>query len=88
MYDLAKDFSVGYLKVINNSDILTLSLARLMFRVTVACDAFHPMAPDLCQGGCAALEDPVVLVRSNVNMTDNVAKGIRQFVIERRVWLA
>ncbi|KAK7280580.1 hypothetical protein RJT34_25644 [Clitoria ternatea] len=31
--------------------------------VCVAGDAFHPMAPDLGQGGCCALEDGVVLAR-------------------------
>lgn len=32
--------------------------------VTVVGDAMHPMTPDLGQGGCAALEDAVVLVRN------------------------
>ncbi|XP_015941802.1 monooxygenase 2 [Arachis duranensis] len=31
--------------------------------VCVAGDAFHPMAPDLGQGGCCSLEDAVVLAR-------------------------
>ena len=31
--------------------------------VCVAGDAFHPMAPDLAQGGCCALEDGVALAR-------------------------
>ncbi|XP_020094335.1 uncharacterized protein LOC109714230 [Ananas comosus] len=31
--------------------------------VCVAGDAFHPMTPDLGQGGCSALEDSVVLAR-------------------------
>ncbi|XP_061364748.1 monooxygenase 2-like [Gastrolobium bilobum] len=31
--------------------------------VCVAGDAFHPMTPDLGQGGCSALEDGVVLAR-------------------------
>ncbi|MBA0753308.1 hypothetical protein Gogos_021136 [Gossypium gossypioides] len=31
--------------------------------VCVAGDALHPMTPDLGQGGCAALEDGVVLAR-------------------------
>ncbi|RDX72836.1 Monooxygenase 2, partial [Mucuna pruriens] len=31
--------------------------------VCVVGDAFHPMAPDLGQGGCCALEDGVVLAR-------------------------
>ena len=98
MYDLAKDFPADYLKIVNHSDLSTLSSARLMFRVpwdlfigctnkddvTVAGDAFHPMTPDLAQGGCAAFEDAVVLVRNILNSKDNVAEGIRQYVIERR----
>lgn len=32
--------------------------------VCVAGDALHPMTPDIGQGGCAALEDGVVLARS------------------------
>ncbi|XP_031381631.1 monooxygenase 3-like isoform X2 [Punica granatum] len=31
--------------------------------VCVAGDAFHPMTPDLAQGGCSALEDGVILAR-------------------------
>ena len=31
--------------------------------VCVAGDAFHPMTPDLGQGGCSALEDGIVLAR-------------------------
>nr|CAD1835761.1 unnamed protein product [Ananas comosus var. bracteatus] len=31
--------------------------------VCVAGDAFHPMTPDLGQGGCSALEDSIVLAR-------------------------
>lgn len=31
--------------------------------VCVAGDALHPMTPDLAQGGCAALEDGVILAR-------------------------
>lgn len=31
--------------------------------VCVAGDALHPMTPDIGQGGCAALEDGVVLAR-------------------------
>ncbi|KAJ0967526.1 hypothetical protein J5N97_024443 [Dioscorea zingiberensis] len=98
MCHLAKDFPADYLNVVNHSELSTLSLAPLMFRlpwdlifgctnnggVTVAGDAFHPMTPDLGQGGCAALEDAVVLVRNIVNSQDNVAEGIKQYVFERR----
>ncbi|KAK0582300.1 hypothetical protein LWI29_023905 [Acer saccharum] len=64
-----------YLDVVRHCDLSTLTRAPLMFRkpwdilfkkpskdnITVAGDAMHPMTPDLGQGGCAALEDAVVL---------------------------
>ncbi|KAI6701025.1 hypothetical protein NL676_015349 [Syzygium grande] len=42
-------------------DILWGNISKT--NVCVAGDAFHPMTPDLGQGGCAALEDGVVLAR-------------------------
>ena len=73
----AKDLPQLYLDVVNHSDLSTLTGAQLMLRlpwniafgnlskqnITVAGDAMHPMTPDLGQGGCAALEDAVVLGR-------------------------
>ncbi|RLN38653.1 FAD-dependent urate hydroxylase-like isoform X1 [Panicum miliaceum] len=41
--------------------LLTASISK--GGVCVAGDALHPMTPDLGQGGCAALEDSVVLAR-------------------------
>lgn len=72
-----KDFPEIYKEMIRHCDFSTLTWAPLMFRypwdilfgnlrkgnVTVAGDAMHPMTPDLGQGGCAALEDAVVLGR-------------------------
>ncbi|KAF8031563.1 hypothetical protein BT93_D0702 [Corymbia citriodora subsp. variegata] len=63
--------------VIRDTELENLSLAPLRFRhpwdilwgsisksnVCVAGDAFHPMTPDIGQGGCAALEDGVILAR-------------------------
>lgn len=73
----AKNLPEIYLDVTRHCDLSTLSWAPLMYRrpwnilfsslkkgnVTVAGDAMHPMTPDLGQGGCAALEDAVVLGR-------------------------
>ncbi|KAK7343339.1 hypothetical protein VNO77_12002 [Canavalia gladiata] len=63
-------------------DILTSPLKyrhqwELMMRniskgnVCVVGDAFHPMAPDLGQGGCCALEDGVVLARCIFEVLSN-----------------
>ncbi|MED6111304.1 hypothetical protein PIB30_051215 [Stylosanthes scabra] len=63
--------------VIENAELHNFFLTQLRYRhpwkllfgniskgnVCVAGDAFHPMTPDLGQGGCSALEDGVVLAR-------------------------
>ncbi|XP_026395992.1 monooxygenase 2-like [Papaver somniferum] len=63
--------------VIQQSEMQSLPWAPLLFRypwdvifgrlsdgtITVAGDAMHPMTPDLGQGGCASLEDAVILGR-------------------------
>ncbi|XP_015941861.1 monooxygenase 2 [Arachis duranensis] len=63
--------------VIENTELHSFFSSRLRYRppwellfgniskgnVCVAGDAFHPMTPDLGQGGCSALEDGVVLAR-------------------------
>ena len=63
--------------VVEITELDSISFAQLRFRhpwellwgniskdnVCVAGDAFHPMTPDLGQGGCAAIEDGVVLTR-------------------------
>lgn len=43
-------------------DLLTGNISK--GNVCVAGDALHPMTPDIGQGGCSALEDAIVLVRS------------------------
>ncbi|KAM0950248.1 putative zeaxanthin epoxidase [Dioscorea sansibarensis] len=94
----AKDFPTDYRLVVSNCDLSSLTLAPLLFRVpwdivlgpshrggvTVAGDAFHPMTPDLGQGGCSALEDAVVLARNIANTPNNVNLGIENYVKERR----
>ncbi|KAM0892274.1 hypothetical protein ACQ4PT_025859 [Festuca glaucescens] len=65
------------LELVQSSEVSDAPAAPLRFRspfsllfakiskgnVCVAGDALHPMTPDLGQGGCAALEDGVVLAR-------------------------
>ncbi|KAH0456280.1 hypothetical protein IEQ34_014187 [Dendrobium chrysotoxum] len=100
------------IEIIENSDLSNgLVSAPLRFRwpfdllwgnifkdnVCVAGDAFHPMTPDLGQGGCSALEDAVVLARclgealaGDGNKTEEkefekVEKGLKKYA-EVRKW--
>lgn len=58
--------------------------------VCVAGDAFHPMTPELGQGGCAALEDGVVLARclgdafAHGYACESVKAGLEKYADERR----
>ncbi|RLN41720.1 uncharacterized protein C2845_PM01G35880 [Panicum miliaceum] len=86
-----------YHDVVRHSDLGNLSWAPLLYRnplniltgnagqgsVTVAGEAYHPMAPDMGQGGCAALEDAVVLARA-LSSAATPAEGIAAYVAERR----
>ncbi|KAI4997166.1 hypothetical protein ZWY2020_052508 [Hordeum vulgare] len=57
--------------------------------VTVAGDAFHPMTPEMAQGGCSALEDAVVLARA-LSRATTPSEGLAAYVAKRRVraaWL-
>lgn len=68
--------------------------------VSVAGDALHPMTPDVGQGGCAALEDGVVLARclaealkkevtgenkeSDKEEYERIEAGLKKYAAERR----
>ncbi|KAM0940462.1 putative FAD-binding domain, FAD/NAD(P)-binding domain superfamily [Dioscorea sansibarensis] len=94
----AKDFPSDYVNVVERSELSTITWAPLAFRVpwdvlfgqthrgavTVAGDAFHPMTPDLAQGGCAALEDAVVLARCLATSVGSVPRDLERYVKERR----
>ncbi|XP_030543751.1 monooxygenase 2-like [Rhodamnia argentea] len=106
--NLAKDFPPVYIDVVEHSDLSSVTWGPLMFRypwdvlfgnlarsnITVAGDAMHPMTPDMGQGGCAALEDAVVLGR---HLGDAISKrggelvardigfAIQKYVKERRL---
>ncbi|KAA8546964.1 hypothetical protein F0562_003393 [Nyssa sinensis] len=104
--NVAKDFPPIYLDVVGHSDPSTLTWSPLLFRlpwdvifgnackgtITVAGDALHPMTPDLGQGGCAALEDAVILgrhigesfIRFGRLVPQETAKAIESYVKERR----
>jgi 2-polyprenyl-6-methoxyphenol hydroxylase-like FAD-dependent oxidoreductase len=95
--NLGRHMPPEYLDVVRHSGHDSLSWVPLLYRspwdilrgpaargpVTVAGDAFHPMTPDLAQGGGSALEDAVVLARS-VSRADTPAEGLAAYVSERR----
>ncbi|XP_044491345.1 monooxygenase 2-like [Mangifera indica] len=105
----ARNFPQHYLEIIKHSDLSTVTWVPLMFRypwnvilgniskgnVTVAGDAMHPMTPDFGQGGCAALEDAVVLGRYIGNsiianerlLPEDIAPALAGYATERR-WRA
>lgn len=98
--NLARHMPAEYLDVVRHSDHGNLSWAPLLYRnpvsvllgpaargpVTVAGDAFHPMTPDMAQGGCSALEDAVVLARA-LSREATPAEGVSAYVAQRR-WRA
>lgn len=105
----ARNFPQHYVEIIKHSDLSTVTWVPLMFRypwnvilgniskgnVTVAGDAMHPMTPDFGQGGCAALEDAVVLGRYIGNsiiangrlLPEDIAPALAGYATERR-WRA
>ena len=102
--NLAGHMPAEYLDVVRRSDHGNLSWAPLLYRnpaslltcaaargaVTVAGDAFHPMTPDMAQGGCSALEDAVVLARALARSAAAPAEGVAAYVARRRrraAWL-
>jgi 2-polyprenyl-6-methoxyphenol hydroxylase-like FAD-dependent oxidoreductase len=98
--NLAGHMPAEYLDVVRRSDHGNLSWAPLLYRnpvsvllgaaargpVTVAGDAFHPMTPDMAQGGCSALEDAVELARA-LSSAATPAEGVAAYVARRR-WRA
>ncbi|XP_071683231.1 monooxygenase 2-like [Lolium perenne] len=95
--NLGRHMPPEYLDVVHHSSHDSLSWVPLLYRspwailtghaargpVTVAGDAFHPMTPDLAQGGGSALEDVVVLARAMLRVA-TPAEGVATYVSERR----
>ncbi|KAL9680818.1 hypothetical protein QQ045_012597 [Rhodiola kirilowii] len=71
-------------------EFLTRSISK--GNVCVAGDAFHPMTPEISQGGCAALEDGVVLARciaqalkaTDIKEYKRIEIGLGKYAKERR----
>lgn len=101
--NLGAHLPAEYLDVVRNTDLGNLSWAPLLYRnpwavltgkaargtVTVAGDAFHPMTPEMAQGGCSALEDAVVLARA-LSQAATPSEGLAAYVARRRgraAWL-
>eukprot|EP01018_Ginkgo_biloba_P029760 Gb_17956 [translate_table: standard] len=111
-----KDFPETLTEMVQRSGSDTLNMASLRLRwpwrmlfgtrlwkgtVTAAGDAMHPMTPDLGQGGCAALEDAVVLgrclaealnrrVERDEEEAERIEEALNKYVEERRwrwAWL-
>uniref|UniRef100_A0A0E0KQK6 FAD-binding domain-containing protein n=1 Tax=Oryza punctata TaxID=4537 RepID=A0A0E0KQK6_ORYPU len=104
--NLGRHLPEEFLDVVRHSDPDNLTWAPLLYRapwailtggaargpVTVAGDAFHPMTPDMAQGGCAALEDAVVLARALSRSRSpaaaparrHLADGVAAYIAERR----
>ncbi|KAK9167163.1 hypothetical protein Scep_002354 [Stephania cephalantha] len=103
---MVANFPPLFLQLVQHTDPATLTWAPLMFRlpwdlmfrdlsigiVTVAGDALHPMTPELGQGGCAALEDAIVLgrhigtcfLKHKIIQPLEVAKVLKLYANERR----
>ncbi|KAK1686353.1 hypothetical protein QYE76_047201 [Lolium multiflorum] len=99
--NVGRNLPAEYLDVVCHSDPGSLTWAPLLYRhpwavltgrasygpITVAGDAFHPMTPDMAQGGCAALEDAVVLARA-LSRAPKLADGVAAYISERRCRVA
>ncbi|KAJ3671412.1 hypothetical protein LUZ60_007491 [Juncus effusus] len=97
--NLADKFPDSFLDVVRHSDLNTVTWTHMLYRppwsllfgaahrghVTVAGDAFHPLAPNLSLGSCTTLEDAVVLARhvSNGVKNEDVKDEIEAYVKER-----
>jgi len=51
-------------------------------RITLLGDAAHPMTPNLGQGGCQGIEDPLVLARALINVSP-VEAALRDYEVRR-----
>lgn len=101
-----------FVKVVENTDLENIIASPLRYRrpwellwgniskenVCIAGDALHPMTPDIGQGGCAALEDGVILARclgealamkgstedKGIEEYERITMGLKKYAEERR----
>ncbi|KAJ3703636.1 hypothetical protein LUZ61_007341 [Rhynchospora tenuis] len=99
---LAEGFPDRFKHVVSRSDPNTVAWTHMLYRtpwglflgwphrnlVTVAGDAFHPMASDLSLGSCLALEDAVILARhvSSYMKNQNGLKYAIEAYVKQRRW--
>ncbi|KAJ1704294.1 hypothetical protein LUZ63_004073 [Rhynchospora breviuscula] len=97
---MATNFPDDSLTVVKHSDSSTIRRAPLLLRapwdilfcqahrcnVTVAGDGFHPMTPDMAQGGCTSLEYAVVVLARNVFSGTEISESGFAGYLKERQW--
>ncbi|KAJ4751473.1 FAD-dependent urate hydroxylase [Rhynchospora pubera] len=98
---LAEGFPDKFKHAVSCSDLNTVAWTHMLYRtpwglflgwphrnlITVAGDAFHPIASDLSLGSCMALEDAVILARhvnSYIKNQHGLKDAIEAYVKQRR----
>jgi 2-polyprenyl-6-methoxyphenol hydroxylase-like FAD-dependent oxidoreductase len=100
--DLAEGFPDSFVDVVRHSNPNFVTRTFMLYRspwglllgrphrdlVTVAGDAYHPIASDLSLGSCMALEDAIILARhiSNHLHNDRDLKEVIEAYVKEKRW--